>query len=81
MRKCKERSCKDYDTCPLCIKAKQISLRINTDRSKAKRPLEIIHTIVCGPIDPTTYDDKEYFLTRVDDFTHFWKNISVRKQK
>jgi hypothetical protein len=28
---------------------------------------------VCGPIDPTTYDDKKYFLTCVDDYTHFCK--------
>jgi hypothetical protein len=67
------RKCKDYDTCPVCMKAKQIRLPLNTDRSKAKRPLEIIHSDVCRPTDPTTYDDKKYFFTCVDDYTHFCK--------
>jgi hypothetical protein len=55
------------------MKAKQSRLPFNTKRSKARKPLEIIHSDVCGPIDPATYENKKYFLTYVDDYTHFCK--------
>lgn len=58
-----------YVTCP--VQAKQVRLPFNTERERATRSLQIIHTDVCGPIDPGTYDGKRYFLTCIDDFTHF----------
>jgi hypothetical protein len=67
------RKCKDYDTCPICMKAKQSRLPFNTKRSKAIKPLEITHSDVCGPIDPTTYENKKYFLICVDDYMHVCK--------
>ncbi|UYV80232.1 K02A2.6-like, partial [Cordylochernes scorpioides] len=57
--------------CETCIKAKQVRKPFNSIRTKSKRPLEIIHTDVCGPLDPTTHDNKNYFLTFLDDYTHF----------
>ncbi|PNF18188.1 hypothetical protein B7P43_G18259 [Cryptotermes secundus] len=55
------------------MQAKQVRLPFDTGRSRAGRPLEIIHSDVCGPTDPTSYDNKKYFLTCVDDYTHFCK--------
>ncbi|PNF39991.1 hypothetical protein B7P43_G15692 [Cryptotermes secundus] len=46
--------CKSVDTCSVCMQAKQVRLPFDTERSKAGRPLEIIHSDVCGPTDPTT---------------------------
>lgn len=40
-------------------------------RTRATRPLEIIHTDLCGPIDPDTWDGNRYFLTFADDFTNY----------
>lgn len=40
-------------------------------RKVTKKPLELVHSDVCGPISPCTYDEKRYFLTFLDDFTHF----------
>jgi len=40
--------------CEVCQKVKQTKLKFGETRSRAKRPLELIHTHVCGPIDPTT---------------------------
>lgn len=57
--------------CETCLKAKQTRIPFGKDRTKAKRPLEIVHTDVCGPIDPQTWDKKKYMLTFIDDFTHF----------
>lgn len=67
---------KDVETvlnCEKCLEAKQTRLTFYSVRQRAARPLEIIHTDVCGPIDPVTWDGKRYFLTILDDYTHFCK--------
>jgi len=53
-----------------CVK-RQNRLKFSETRSRAKRPLELIHTDVCGPIDPTTWNNKKYFITFLDDYTHY----------
>ena len=40
-------------------------------RVRAERPLERIHSDVCGPIDPTAWDGSRYFVSFMDDFSHF----------
>lgn len=66
---------KDFDVlneiCETCIMAKQVRLPFNNERTKAKRPLEIIHTDICGPLEPVTWNNKWYFVTMIDDFTNF----------
>lgn len=57
--------------CETCIISKQTRLPFLTERTKAIRPLEIIHVDVCGPLEVLTWDKKKYFLTVLDDFTHF----------
>lgn len=66
--------------CEICIKAKQVRLPFNTVRERASRPLQIIHTDVCGPIDPITWEGKRYILTVLDDYTHFCK-VYLMKNK
>lgn len=38
---------------------------------QTKRPLELIHSDVCGPVETPTWDNKRYILTMLDDYTHF----------
>ena len=57
--------------CDVCMKGKQTRLPFNTERSRAEKPLEIIHSDLCGPIDPPTWDNKKYILTVMDDYTHY----------
>ena len=33
--------------------------------------MERIHSDVCGPIDPTAWDGSRYFVSFIDDFSHF----------
>jgi hypothetical protein len=56
-----------------CIYGKQFRLPFAKAKVKnhEKRPLFIIHTDVCGPIKPSTVDGKNYFVTFIDDFTHY----------
>lgn len=60
-------------TCEACIYGKQTRLPFSKTKSKihVQRPLFIIHSDVCGPISPITIDDKNYFVTFVDEFTHY----------
>lgn len=58
------------DLCQSCIEGKQCRLPFGT-RTRSTRPLEIIHSDVCGPISPISYDGSKYFVTFMDEFTHF----------
>lgn len=67
-----EKDCEEIEkNCDVCLKAKQTRFPFNEERKRAERPLQIIHTDLCGPIDPSTWDGKKYILTLMDDYTHF----------
>lgn len=66
-----EKEAKEDLFCKVCQKAKQARLKFDNSRKRAERPLEIVHTDVCGPIDPMTWDGKRYALTFLDDYTHY----------
>lgn len=58
--------------CEICVKSKITKLPfVKTAYKKSHRPLELIHSDICGPITPCTYDNKRYFVTFLDDYTHF----------
>lgn len=62
------------ELCEPCILGKQARLPFAKSKDKSNnnnRPLFIIHSDVCGPIKPSTVDDKNYFVTFIDDFTHY----------
>ncbi|KPI92981.1 Copia protein [Papilio xuthus] len=63
----------DDQLCEACINGKQSRLPFNQakDKSYIKRPLYNIHSDVCGPITPTTVDNKNYFVLFVDEYTHY----------
>lgn len=59
------------DNCETCIKSSHSRDPFKSHLPEAKRPLEIVHTDVCGPIQTETHDNKKYFVTFLDDFTHY----------
>lgn len=60
------------EVCGVCAESKITKLPFNKmSINKAKQPLQIIHTDICGPVTPCTHDNKRYILTFIDDFTHF----------
>lgn len=65
------KDCDVNTVCDICAKAKQAKLPHNSIRERATEPLQLIHTDVCGSFDPSTYNGKQYFVTFLDDFTHF----------
>ncbi|KAJ1524577.1 hypothetical protein ONE63_011063 [Megalurothrips usitatus] len=72
IEKCNEEFCEP------CIRGKLIRKPFNTERARAKRPLEIVHTDICGKISPATPDGEEYIMTCLDDCTHFLKVYLLR---
>lgn len=52
----------------ICKQAKQTRTPFGEQRKRAKRPLKLIHSDVCGLINPSTWDNKRYFITSLDNF-------------
>lgn len=57
--------------CDICIQGKQTRKPFIGSRPKANRVLERIHTDVCGPFTPQTWDGYRYFVSFIDDYSHF----------
>lgn len=58
-------------SCETCILGKQTRQPYSGERPKTCRPLERVHTDVCGPMPVTATDGSRYFISFMDDFTHF----------
>ncbi|KAF6202186.1 hypothetical protein GE061_004584 [Apolygus lucorum] len=58
-------------SCEVCLKSKACRKPFGHDRTRASEPLEILHTDVVGPIEIPTWDQKRYFVSILDDHTHF----------
>jgi GAG-pre-integrase domain len=54
--------------CEGCVIGKQTRRQFGKSKNLAARPLELIHTDICGPITPGSYSGKEYFITFIDDY-------------
>lgn len=58
--------------CEPCVEGKQRRLAFGEIKeSRTSRPLELIHSDVCGPITPNSWNGKRYVVTFIDDYTHF----------
>lgn len=55
------------ELCEIRVEEKQTRQPHQTERIRAKRPLQLIHSDLCGPINTITYDGKRYLLTFIDD--------------
>lgn len=56
--------------CDSCVRAKLARLAFNGTRKRATKPLQIVHSDVCGPIDPVGLNGEKYFVTFIDDWSH-----------
>ncbi|KAE8657590.1 hypothetical protein F3Y22_tig00116989pilonHSYRG00496 [Hibiscus syriacus] len=56
--------------CKGCLAGKQFRKSFPKElETRAKKPLELIHTDVCGPIKPSSLGNSNYFLLFIDDFS------------
>ena len=65
--------------CEVCILAKMERMPFSDNRTRASRPLEIIHTDTMGPIKPASFPGGNRFIVVfLDDHTRFAKAYSVK---
>ena len=56
--------------CEGCLLGKQFRKSFPKEsNSRAQKPLELIHTDVCGPFKPNSLGKSNYFLLFIDDFS------------
>jgi hypothetical protein len=58
--------------CVTCLKGKATRFSFKGSTIKTTRPLELIHSDVCGPInDSDDLEGNKYFVTFIDDYTRY----------
>ncbi|GKV32209.1 hypothetical protein SLEP1_g40826 [Rubroshorea leprosula] len=58
------------EICEICVVSKKHRDSFPKDRSwKAKQVLDLVHSDLCEPINPTSNGGKQYFITFVDDYS------------
>jgi len=56
--------------CDICLKGKQIRESIPKESAwKSTQVLQLVHTDICGPINPASTSGKRYILNFIDDFS------------
>jgi len=58
-------------TCNACNLGKDHRLPFNASTSATTKPLELLHTDLCGPMPVTSHGGNLFFITILDDFTGF----------
>ena len=60
------------ERCETCICGKQARLPSNSikDKTHINRPLLNVHSDICGPITPSTIDNKSYFMVFIYTLLH-----------
>ena len=54
--------------CESCLEGKQTRQPSHKPTTRTSEPLELIHSDLCEPIDPTTYDETNYYVLFIDNF-------------
>uniref|UniRef100_H3H7U1 Integrase catalytic domain-containing protein n=1 Tax=Phytophthora ramorum TaxID=164328 RepID=H3H7U1_PHYRM len=65
-------SVKQWELCDGCALGKQTRVSyMKSSPNCAKQVLEVVHSDVCGPMQTPTFGGKRYFVTFIDDKSHF----------
>ena len=62
---------KPKEVCSACITGKHTRSSYQPSAFRAKKPLDLVHMDLCGPIKPSTLGGKAYFILIVDDFSRY----------
>jgi hypothetical protein len=66
--------------CPACTQGKSTRLPFGEGTSKTSRPLELIHSDVCGPIETASLSGKRYLVTFIDDYSRYTHIYFLQKK-
>lgn len=56
--------------CQVCVEGRSTRKPYTGQRTPTTRPLQRVHSDVCGPMPVSTYNGMRYFVIFVDDYTH-----------
>jgi len=60
----------NLNNCVDCIKGKQTK-HTKKEATRSTQLLEIVHTDICGPFGVNSFKKKRYFITFIDDNSHY----------
>lgn len=63
--------CSDETICEHCTKMKLTQPKLLESKRRAKEPIRLIHSDICGSMQTATPSGKKYFLTLIDDYSRF----------
>ncbi|GBL85692.1 Retrovirus-related Pol polyprotein from transposon TNT 1-94 [Araneus ventricosus] len=67
--------------CENCVLPKQSAEPIGKGNRRRKNvPMQIIHSDLCGPVEPATLSGERYVLTFVDDYSRFCEVRLIKKK-
>ena len=68
--------------CEPCQHGKQTRVEFKTKEHSTTRPLELVHTNLCGPTRSKGLNGEEYFMLLIDDFTRMtWVCLLKKKSE
>lgn len=56
-------------TCITCKEDKQTRMPFKSQGSHSSKPLELMHSDLCGPMETQSLGEGKYFLSFLDDYT------------
>ncbi len=66
--------------CEACIHGKHKLSPFKLSTSKSIQPLQLIHSDMCGKMSSRSLGDAEYFVTFIDDYTHYTWTYPPKKK-
>ncbi|KAK4258396.1 hypothetical protein QN277_007851 [Acacia crassicarpa] len=69
--------------CEACMRGKQHRIKFEVGKSwRAKRPLQLVHSDIAGPLDIPSLGGNKYYITFIDDFSRkAWVYILKEKSE
>ena len=60
----------ELSPCEHCL-IEKMTKKLFSVEYKSQELLELVHSDICGPLSTKTYNNKEYFITFIDDYSKF----------
>ena len=57
--------------CESCLEGKMTKRSFSAKGTRAKEPLQLVHSDVCGPVSVQAIGGYEYFVTFIDDYSRY----------
>jgi hypothetical protein len=70
----------NFDTYVDCVKGNIASKSRRQKDERSENVIELIHTDICGPIIPAVLGNYRYFITFIDDYSHYGHFEVIREK-